>query len=469
MLLLSVVLYLLITVLIGLWASRRVHNTQDFVLAGRKLPFILASTATFATWFGSETVMGASSAFVEDGMMGVIEDPFGAALCLFLVGAFYARTFYRLNILTFCDFFKLRYGKSAEFLGAVLIIPTYFSWIAAQMVAMGIVLQIVFKEIDLNTCIVISAGLTMIYTLTGGLWSVSITDFIQTIIIIVGLLILAIVLYLEVGDFRAITSKVSKGFFRPIPQEFSFKSLAEYLAAWITIGLGSIPQQDIFQRVMAGRSAKVAVQSSYMASFLYLTVALLPLFIAQAAVTLYPDLLKGNHQMIIPTMVLQHTNTFVQIMFFGALISAILSTTSGAILAPSAVLGENLIKPFFPTITDKQLLLSIRISVVVVTLLCIWMATTRQNIYELVGESASFSLVSMFVPLTAGLRWKRANWVGCLASMIGGWSTWIVCQFVVKTELPAILYGLLVGIIAMFIGSWLTPKPTQVQLAFIEQ
>ena len=115
MLLTFIVVYLLVTLLIGWWASRRVKTTSDFVVAGRQLPLILAACASFATWFGSETLMGASAQFVDDGLLGVVEDPFGAALCLILVGTFFARKLYRLNILTFCDFFKIRFSRAAEF------------------------------------------------------------------------------------------------------------------------------------------------------------------------------------------------------------------------------------------------------------------------------------------------------------------------------------------------------------------
>ncbi len=114
MLIASICLYLLLNLGVGLWASRRIKNTEDFVLAGRRLPLLLASMVTFATWFGSETMMGAPAEFINGGIMGVIEEPFGAGLCLILVGVFYARIFYRLNIITFCDFFRVRFGKSAN-------------------------------------------------------------------------------------------------------------------------------------------------------------------------------------------------------------------------------------------------------------------------------------------------------------------------------------------------------------------
>ena len=143
-------------------------------------------------------------------------------------------------------------------------------------------------------------------------------------------------------------------------------------------------------------------------------------------------------------------------MFFGALVSALLSTSSGAILAPAAVLGENLVKPLRPNLTDKQLLLVIRGAVVFVTAASVLMGLARQDIFELVSESSAFSLVSLFVPLTFGLYWKRATNVGCLASMSLGLGVWLLCDFVWQTTFPAILYGTLASLLGMWVGSLLT-------------
>ena len=456
MLVFAICTYLLINLAVGLWASRRVKNTEDFVLAGRGLGLGLASMVTFATWFGSETMMGAPSHFIEGGILAVIEEPFGAALCLILVGVFFARTFYEWNIITFCDFFLIRFGRSAEFLSAIMIIPSYFGWIAAQLVAMGVVGQVVFG-LPLTVGISVGAGLVMVYTLTGGMWSISITDFLHNIILIIGLIILAYVLFLKTGGIERVINQQPKDFFRFTPKQMSFQSYAKYLAAWITIGLGSIPQQDIFQRVMASKNAKTAVRSSILAGCLYLTVALLPLMIALVAKTLYPELLQTDTKLIIPNMVLRHTPVWVQILFFGALISALLSTTSGVIIAPATILGENLIKPHFPKISDQNLLKVIRLSVVFVTFSSIIMALSRQDIFELVNESSAFSMVSLFFPLTFGLYWKKANLAGCLTSMVLGLGVWLWCYVVIKTTFPAILYGTFASLIGMLFGSWVGP------------
>lgn len=448
MLAFSILAYLLANLGIGLWASRRISTTQDFVLAGRRLPLVLAASATFATWFGSETILGAPTEFVEHGILGVIEDPFGASLCLLLVGLFFARRFYKMNIITFCDFFRIRYGRYAELLSALLIIPSYFSWIAAQLLAMGIMLKVVLGW-SLITCILGSSVIVIFYTIWGGMWSISITDFVQTIMIIVGLIIVAAVLYEKVGGFMPLIEAAPEGFFKFYP-DFTFKASVEYFAAWITIGLGSIPQQDVFQRVMSAKSANVSVKATLLSSLMYLTVALLPLFIGLCGHHLYPENDKDG-QLIIPNMVLQHMSLPLQIVFFGALVSAILSTTSSAIMAPSAVLGENIFKFFNPALTDQQLLRIIRWGIVVITGICIFMAVRGDSIFELVAESSAFSLVSLFVPLAAGLYWKATNELGCIISMVAGLVAWLFCAYI-ETAYPPMIYGLLASLAGMLIG-----------------
>ncbi|MGF7216673.1 Na+/proline symporter [Spirosoma lacussanchae] len=450
MLLLCIALYLLSNIGVGVWASRRVTTSQDFVLAGRRLPLVLAASVTFATWFGSETLMGAPAMFVEGGVQAVIEEPFGSALCLFLVGAFFTRPLYRMGITTFCDYFRIRFGRPAELLSAVMMIPSYFSWIAAQLIAIGIVLSVV-TDVPREYCILFSALVVMVYTLLGGMWSISVTDFFHNLIIVVALAVLGVILWQEVGGWETIQQRTRPGFFRFLPHP-TLKGWVEYLAAWFTIGLGSIPQQDIFQRVMAAKTEDTSVRASYLASGLYLTIAMLPLFIALSAKILHPNL-PGDNQLIIPNMVMQHGSLPLQILFFGAVSSAILSVSSGAILAPATVFGENIVKFFRPDLSDQALLRVIRWAIVVITIICVVMSTARDtNIFDLVGESSAFSLVSLFVPLTAGIYWKRANLTGCLWSMAVGLVVWLGCIWL-KTDYSPMMWGLLASTVAMAGGS----------------
>ena len=446
----AIIIYLLITIAIGLIASRFVKNAEDFVLAGRRLPLMLASTAVFATWFGSETVMGASSEFVQHGLLGVIEDPFGASLCLLLVGIFFARPIYRMNILTFGDFYRIKFDQKVELLAGIFMVVSYFGWIAAQLVAMGIIMNVVLG-IPLEAGILTSAGIVLLYTYIGGMWSISITDFMQTIIIIAGLLFLLIEISGKAGGLAQVIAQAPADFFRftPDPEPFAF---VEYLAAWITIGLGSIPQQDVFQRVMSARSENVAVRASYVGSLMYLTIAFIPLLIGLSAKVVYPELMAGDPQMVLPQAVLLHSSVLIQVMFFGALLSAIMSTSSGAILAPATILAENVIRPYLPKLSDKQFLRLLRGSVVAISLVSTVLASMRSNIYELVGESSALSLVSLFVPMVAGLYWKKATPRGALLAMLLGMGAWLVSEFA-GLEVPSLVPGVIASAVGMVVGS----------------
>ncbi|WP_020528802.1 sodium:solute symporter family protein [Flexithrix dorotheae] len=450
MLIFSIIAYLLFTLLIGIWASRFVKNSEDFVLAGRRLPLPLAASALFATWFGSETILGSSSEFMSHGLLGVIEDPFGASLCLFLVGLFFARPLYKMKILTFGDFYRIKFGRKTEFVASLLLVPSYFGWIAAQFVAIGLLLNVV-AGIPTAIGMVLGAGAVVVYTYIGGMWAISVTDFIQTIIIIGGLLFLAFHIGQAAGGFSQVIDNTPPDFFSILPKP-EFTSILAYLAAWITIGLGSIPQQDIFQRVMAAKSEKVAVTASHIGGFMYLTIGFIPLFIGLCAKQLYPELLSGDSQLALPFVVLNHTNTFVQTMFFGALLSAIMSTSSGAILAPASILAENIIKPNTGRIEDYKLLQYLRLSVILVTILSLVLANFEGNIYDLVAMSSSFSLVSLFVPLIAGIYWKKSNETGALFSMFFGMTIWIIFEFI-SGEIPSVLPGLLASFFGLLIGN----------------
>lgn len=456
MLLTSIIIYLGATVAIGAWSSKLVKNSNDFVLAGRSLPLFLSASALFATWFGSETIFGASSVYLEEGLLGVIEDPFGGALCLVLFGMFYLRPMYKMNVLTIGDVFKRIFGKKVELIASILMVPAYFGYVAAQLVALSLVFGAV-TDLSLLEGILISAGIVVFYTFLGGMWAISITDFIQTTVIVVGLIWVAVMITKDAGGINVILSSAPEESFQFFPDP-KFNDWMNYLGAWMIIGLGSIPSQDIYQRVMASKSEKVAVRSTYLAGGFYLTFGLLPLFIALGAKVLYPELYLENKQMLLPSMVLQHGGLPIQILFFGALISAIMSTTSSGLLAPAAIISENIIKPYFgDKLEDRNLLWILRANVIAVAIIATIMASWKSNIYELVAGASILMLVSLFVPLTAGLYWSKASRIGALLSMILGMLGYLLLSNL-EMAIPSHISGLIISILSMIVGSYAFPE-----------
>jgi solute:Na+ symporter, SSS family len=226
-----------------------------------------------------------------------------------------------------------------------------------------------------------------------------------------------------------------------------------YIVITIIVGLGSIAGQDIFQRVMASRSEKVAVRSAFLAGFMYLSVAMVPLLLALAARSLMPQYLEthGDTQFLIPVLIMEYTSPFIQVLLFGALLSAILSTASSALLAPAAILGENLVRPRLNKVSDRQLLWVSRLSVLVIALIAMGMAIQRGNIYELVGEAASVGLVSLFVPLVGGLAWKKITQTAAIASMVSGLAVWLLASWADPAVEP-IMFGLTASVLGLIGG-----------------
>ncbi|WP_377063409.1 sodium:solute symporter family protein [Negadavirga shengliensis] len=440
---------------VGVWSSRWIKNAKDFVLAGRQLPLFLSASALFATWFGSETIFGASSEYLEHGLIGVIEDPFGGALCLLLFGIFYLKPIYRMNLLTLGDVYEKIFGAKVGLNASIFMVPAYFGYVAAQLVALGLVLGAV-SGISLETGIIISSFIVLFYTFMGGMWAISITDFVQTIVIVVGLIWVAVMVSNEAGGLMNIVNAAPEGSFTFFPA-FEPKAWLHYVGAWAILGLGSIPSQDIYQRVMSAKNEKVARTSLFLAAGFYLSFGLFPLFIALGAKILYPELYLENPQMLLPEMVLQHGGLAIQIIFFGALLSAIMSTTSSGLLAPAAIITENIIKPVFKDrLGEKHMLWALRLNVVLVAIIASLFAFWKANIYELVAEASMLLLVSLFVPLTAGLYWNKASRTGALWSIWWGMAAYLLLGFY-DLHIPVHLAALTVSAVGMVIGSTMYP------------
>jgi Na+/proline symporter len=395
--------------------------------------------------------MGASSKMADGGLMAVIEDPFGASLCLILVGLFFARPLYRMRLLTFGDYYREVFGKRAEFIAAAALILSYFGWIAAQMIAIGIVLNIVIG-MNVTAAIIASSAVVVFYTYIGGMWSVAITDLIHMIFTVIGLIIATFIIVNKAGGMQHIIAQTPSDYFNFLPQN-SLHHWIFYIAAWLTVGLGSIPQQDVYQRVMSSRTEKIAVNSSYVSALLYLTVALLPLLLGLAARIMVPG--QNDAQLLLPNLIMQYTDTWVQILFFGALISAITSTASGALLAPSVILSENILKPRLKNVPDKKFLLITRMSVVAIALISLVIALVSNDIYELVSQASQISLVSLFVPLCAGLFLKSKNETAAIISMISGMAGWMISLWL-DIDFPSIFSGLMASAGGFLIGVLVT-------------
>jgi SSS family solute:Na+ symporter len=458
-----VALYLAVSIAIGLWAARRVHNARDFVVAGRSLPLYMSFALVFATWFGAETVLGVSATFLKEGMGGIVADPFGFSMCLVLVALFFARAFYRLNLLTIGDFYRKRYNKPVEVATSVCITLSYLGWTSAQFTALGFVFHALSGgAIPLEWGIALGAGAVLVYTLLGGMFSIAYTDLFQTTIIIIGMVYLAFLLGGMAGGPAAVlahAAQADKFQFWPKPE---LKEMLAFLAAFLTAALGSIPQQDVFQRVTSAKDADTAVRGTMLGGIVYFGMAFVPIYLAYSALLIDPQMVEpllagddNENQLILPKLILGHTPMFAQVMFFGALLSAIMSSASGALLAPTSLFTENVLRPFVPHMSDRQFLLTLRLVLVIFALAVLAFALQSDaSIYQMVQNAYKVTLVSAFAPLVMGLFWKRATTAGALLSVVLGLATWLLMEVAAPEALvPPQLVGLAASFLGMVVGS----------------
>ena len=464
MLIWFVIIYWVISVGIGLWAALRVKDAADFAAAGHSLPLPIVTATVFATWFGSETVLGIPATFLKEGMGGIVADPFGSSLCLILVGLFFARHLYNRKMLTIGDFFREKYGRTVEVLVTLCIVVSYLGWVAAQVKALGLVFNVVSEgSISQTGGMLIGACSVLIYTLFGGMWSVAITDFIQMIIIVIGMLYIGGEMSTQTGGVMpVIQHAAAAGKFNFWP-DMNLASVLGFIAALFTMMLGSIPQQDVFQRITSSKNVNIAVQAAILGGVLYFIFAFVPLYLAYSATLISPDLvnqyLDTDPQMILPKLVLNHAPMIAQIMFFGALLSAIKSCASATLLAPSVTFAENIVKGFFRHLSDQQLLKIMRITVICFAVVVTFFAVNSQlSIFKMVESAYKITLVAAFVPLAFGVYWSKANSLGGLLAIVFGLTIWISCEMLAPDAvMPPQLAGLLASIFGMIAGGF-TPR-----------
>ncbi|MDR0563534.1 MAG: sodium:solute symporter family protein [Azoarcus sp.] len=472
MLLKFVVAYLAVSIGIGLFASAKVHNARDYITAGRHLPMSVVLAMVFATWFGSETVLGNSGKFFENGVVGLISDPLGAGVCLMLFGLFLARPLYRMNLLTLGDFFRRRYSRSVELTLSICIVISYLGWVAAQITALGLVFHLL-SGIDQSTGMVIGAGIVLLYTLLGGMWSVAVTTFVQMIVIVLGLLYVTwIATDMAGGVAPVIQHAVDNGKFNLF--SISAHETFGWIAAFFTMALGSIPQQDVFQRVNSSGNERTAVWGTTLGGFSYILFGFIPIYLAYTAQLIDPamvaNIINDDPQKIMPKLVMDHMSLATQVIFFGALLSVIMSTASGTLLAPSVTFSENVLRDFIPSMTDKQFLWASRITVIVFTLLVtvysLLQFQVHSSIHDMVENAYRITLAGAFVPLVAGIFWKRANLLGGTLSVSMGLSAWVVGEGliyanVISDIVEPQMYGLIASALGMVLGVVIGNPPSR--------
>jgi Na+/proline symporter len=442
--------YVASQLLIAYWFSRRRNRTEeDFVVAGRSLGPWMTMFAVFATWFGAETCIGAAGEAYQRGLSGVISDPFGYTAGIVLTGLFFAAALWKRGLLTLADLFRNRYGVSVERLAAIIMIPSSLMWAAAQIRAFGQVLSSV-SELSLFFAITFAATVVIAYTVVGGMWANAVTDLVQGIVLVLGLLTLGVV-FAASGGFDHLAALP--------PERFDFlheRSWADALNTLAVPIFSTIAAQELAARVLAARSPQVARGATVVAGGVYLVIGLVPVMIGLGAAAYIGA--DADHEQVLSRFAQQQLPLPLYILFLGALVSAILSTLSGALLVAGALAGHNLVKPLFPNMSDAQRLRTDRAGVLFFGVLAYVIALASDSVYELVQQASalgSSGILAMMVFALWGGRFGAAP--SAYGALLAGTGVWLYGEHML--ELPgAYILSVAAAFMAYVALSWWTPR-----------
>ena len=439
MLWIGIAIYMGALLFIGFWSGRKINDLKDFLVAGRRLPLWMATATLLATWFGAGSSMGVAATVYSEGIGGVLADPIGASISLLLAGVFIVGLLRKHKCLTVTDIISSRFGHAAGVYASVWMLPVYIGWIAAQLLGMGTILHVI-TGISVFNGTLIGAVVVLIYTVGGGMWAVTLTDVLQVCLLIIGLVIIMPFAISKAGGFSEIVSHLSAKDLSLGPGEVTCATdITYYIGTWIIMGLGCMVGQDLIQRSLASKSAKVAISSSVISGFLYLMIGVIPIVIGFAARFVLPQygitaetMGENLENQVMPRMaiiILGNLHPVLMTLFLAALVSAIMSSADSSLLAGSSLLVRNIIDSFFPTEEETSLLRRTRIVTIILLIISTVLAFTAKSIYALMINCWTSQLVVVFLPVIIALYVPKASRSTVWAVMIISTLVWLFYTF----------------------------------------
>lgn len=422
----GILVYIGIVLAIGWWAGSKIKGMTDFLVAGRRLPMWMAFATLLATWFGAGSSMGVCGTVYSDGIPAIISDPFAASASLIIAGIFFVGMLRRMRLLTVTDVITRRFGKWAGVYASAWMIPVYIGWLGAQILGMGKILNLL-TGMNPAWGTIIGAAIILIYTAVGGMWAVTLTDVVQVSLIIIGLAVIVPGAVSVAGGLEAVFKSVPAEHLTLLPARSDWNTIVSYMGQWCVMGLGCVVGQDLIQRSLSSRTDRIAVSSTILAGVAYLLLCAVPITIGFAGRIILPELKDG--EALLPLLASKILHPVVFTIFLSALVSAIMSSADSSLLAGASLAVNNVIKPFFPSMTDRRQLDMTRSMTVLITLIATVGGLYVESIYTMMIQSWVSLLVIVFIPVTAALYSKRADLKCIWATMLVGTFVWLAYIF----------------------------------------
>ena len=483
----GIIIFLLGTLGIGIWASQQIKgDSVNFLVAGRGLALPLAAATLMAQSVDSNATLGNTDLSAEFGFWAGASLPIGLALCLFLTGLFYAKPLNRMGLITLPDFYRVKYGRTTEFVAAIIMVLSFSFLLAGNLVAGGFLFE-TFLGTGYVGGITLIATLVFVYTVSGGLFAVAYTDAIQVMIALVGS-------FLLIGFIGATFGLEIPAGMGP----FAFEQLTnpEFGAAinWATIlalGLGDIVAIDFMARVFAADSPETAQRACLIGSAGTVIIGVPFSIVALSAGRILDQVGAAGEGPVLFTLLQNVVPPVLSLIIIAAIMSASLSTADGAILGTSSVIAHNVLGIRHATAHGAggdRLLLITRLMAIFITVMGVFFAIRVPQTGVLLLLAFDLGFAGLIVPLTGGLFWPRSTWQGALACIVIGSLTRLIFFVLMPTMFGAdntLLYisnplftpafdgfptliSPIIGLVVFVVVSNLTYKPLSPEQEFAE-
>ncbi|MCH3917890.1 MAG: sodium:solute symporter family protein [Spirochaetia bacterium] len=464
-----VIIYMLAMLGIGFYSSKKISTNTDFMIAGRRLgPFLMAGTLA-ATEIG-----GGSS-------LGVVANSYGswgasaawyiiAMGIAFVILSFIAPHIRQAEVKTVPEYFRRRYDKASGTFCAIIMILALIGLTAAQFKASASIIEVMLG-LNKTTALAIVTIVITVYAIMGGLWSVTLTDFIQVFLIVIGMSI-AIPFALKLcGGWTAIRQTIPADHFSLTKGIGGWGQIIGYVIMYIaTFVIG----QEAVSRYYAARNGKVAKQGSIIAAIINFVFAFIPVILGLAMLSLnnqgmlgasVEDALAHNTRYALPALAITSMPALVCGILFAGIISATMSSADSDLLGAGSMFSNDIYHIFFrKKASQKEIMIVTKITMVIIGIFAFVVADVASNIITLLAFSFTLRAAGTFFPYVLGLYWKKASNAGCSASIIGGSILFFMMEYKFIPSIPGlndIIPALVFSLILFIIFSYAMPPKTE--------
>ncbi|CAM04819.1 SSS family solute:Na+ symporter [Saccharopolyspora erythraea NRRL 2338] len=450
---LVIALYIAGMVGVGWYGMRLARTKSDYLVAGRRLGWFMYSGTMSAIVLGGASTIGGVGLGYTHGISGAWL-VLTIGLGILLLHALFARRLVKLRVYTVSEMLDLRYGGSSTVIAGVVMWGYTLMLTVTSTLSFATIFNVLF-QLPSMLGIAVGGSIVVLYSVLGGMWSITLTDIAQFVIKTIGIMFLLLpVAVTAAGGFGEMSSRLDPGFFRL--DSIGGATIFTYV---LTYGFGLLIGQDIWQRVFTARSPKVATAGGIISGVYCLAYGFTGALIGTAARVLYPNL--GDPDDAFATVVEQLLPSGVRGLVLAAALSALMSTSSGALIACSTVSTTDILAKLRRKPADGSDVSASRMTTLVLGIVAIGIAMLVDDVVNALTVAYNVLVGGLLVAILGGLVWKRGTRVGAVASMVVG-SVVVIASMIVfgLSATEPIYYGLGAALLSYVVVSLLTP-PTE--------